>query len=460
MLINSGRNAGLLAAFLVVVASTSGVAGAVEAGVAPDAAPETFVRVNQVGYPPAGAKTAFVLATTDLAGDPFRVETVGGATVLTGTIGPNVDAWNARYGFVGKIDFSSLAASGTYVVTIEAPDVSSPAFQIAPAQELYAPLAVDARTFFQAQRDGEDVVAGELGREPAHLNDATATSYAQPTYDGFDLVGDLDPVGGPVDVEGGWSDAGDYMKFVQTTSYADALLLVAARDAPEVFGAGGPADLLDEVRHGTDWLLKMWDDESRTLHYQVGIGDGNGCGSICADHDIWRLPEVDDTFGGAAPKYRYIRERPAFRAAPAGAAVSPNLAGRLAASFGVCAQVFRSVDPTYADRCLRAGERVYALADASWRGKLLTVSPRGYYPETSWHDDLELGATELALAVVEAGRAGRRHPDSFGRRLPRGGRAGGQALPEEGSGRLAQPLRRRGARACRAAPGDRRPRRG
>ena len=45
----------------------------------------------------------------------------------------------------------------------------------------------------------------------------------------------------------------------------------------------------------------MWDDSTQTLYYQVGIGDGNGCGSICGDHDIWRLPQADDTYGGSDP---------------------------------------------------------------------------------------------------------------------------------------------------------------
>ena len=44
---------------------------------------------------------------------------------------------------------------------------------------------------------------------------------------------------------------------------------------------------------GTDFLLRMWDDQRRTLYYQVGIGEGND--TIAGDHDIWRLPQADDT---------------------------------------------------------------------------------------------------------------------------------------------------------------------
>ena len=50
--------------------------------------------------------------------------------------------------------------------------------------------------------------------------------------------------------------------------------------------------LLEEIEFGLSWFFKMWDDDSRTLYYQVGIGDGND--DIVGDHDLWRLPEEDD----------------------------------------------------------------------------------------------------------------------------------------------------------------------
>ncbi len=66
----------------------------------------------------------------------------------------------------------------------------------------------------------------------------------------------------------------------------------------------------------------MWDDETGTLYYQVGIGEGNA--ATAGDHDIWRLPQADDGFGGEDPLYRYIRHRPVFRAGPAGASREPQ----------------------------------------------------------------------------------------------------------------------------------------
>ena len=49
----------------------------------------------------------------------------------------------------------------------------------------------------------------------------------------------------------------------------------------------------------------MWNDSTSTLYYQVGIGTGNG--KTLGDHDIWRLLQADDTYGGSgwAVRLRY-----------------------------------------------------------------------------------------------------------------------------------------------------------
>ena len=112
-------------------------------------------------------------------------------------------------------------------------------------------------------------------------------------------------------------------------------------------GAGAArSNFTAEARFGVEWLLRMWDDPTRTLYYQVGIGAGNA--TTVGDHDIWRLPQADDSYGGSDPADRYIRHRPVFRAAPPGAPVSPNLAGRDAAAFALCFQVFEQTLPQLA----------------------------------------------------------------------------------------------------------------
>jgi endoglucanase len=387
------------AALVVVVAAPILVAVAPRpSGAATSTAPQ--VRVDQIGYPNTSAKTAYLMSAISCSGSVFSVRTTGGTLVYTGTAGASQGRWNTKYKFVCPLSFDAVSGTGTYTVVAGlGTTVTSPVFSIAPASSLWTTGLTNSVSFYEAEQDGASYVPSALRTAPAHLNDAAAAAYLTPAMNvsgGFH--GNLTPTGATVDASGGWWDAGDYLKFVQTTSYTVDMLGVGVRTFSGQMGAGaGSADMTAEFRFGVDWLEHMWDDSSRTLYYQVGIATGNA--STLGDHDVWRLPQADDTYGGTDPTTRYIRHRPVFEAAPPGSPISPNLAGRLAAAFGLCAQVFAASDPSYAATCLADGEHVFALADTSPTGPLLTTAPFDFYPESQWRDDLELGATELARAL-------------------------------------------------------------
>ena len=384
----------------VVLACTTVVATVPDAASATSTPAAPVIRVDQIGYPGASPKVAYVMSGSDLGGTQFSVRDASDTAVYSGVVGPSAGSWNTHYRFVSPITFSSVAGAGSYRILVSTPvAVSSPEFTIGDASTLWQPALANALSFYRNERDGPGYIPSTLRTAPAHLDDQHATTYATPKVDANgNFRGDLTPLGATTDASGGWWDAGDYLKFVETTSYAVALLGVGARSFPARMGAAASgADALPEVTFGVQWLEKMWNDSTKTLYYQVGIGGGNG--RAVSDHDIWRLPQADDTYGGSSTADRYIRNRPVFEAGPAGSPVSPNLAGRLAADFGLCAQLFASTDPTFASGCLRDGEDAYALADTSPSGKLLTTIPYGFYPETQWRDDMELGATELAAAV-------------------------------------------------------------
>ena len=379
------------------------------------AAQEAFVRVDQVGYGAQAQKRAYLMSSFDETGAPFTVLHEGGTVAFAGTVGQAAGSWSKAFPFVYPLDFDGVSATGSYTVAVGgAAPASSPPFEIAAPAALYHPALANALSFYENERDGPAYIPSPLRSAPAHLNDASAGVYSTPKAKaGGGFKGDLHSLGGTVDASGGWWDAGDYLKFVETTSYTLDVMLAGVRDFPAQMGGAAPAsrDFTGEARFGLEWLLRMFDAETGTLYYQVGIGEGNR--TTAGDHDIWRLPQADDSFGGEDPTYRYIRRRPVFRAGAPGAPVSPNLAGRDAAAFGLCFQVFHASDPAFADRCLRAGERIFDLADTSHRGKLLTVIPFGFYPEREWRDDLELGATELGLALSSGATlpAGLTHTD-------------------------------------------------
>jgi endoglucanase len=365
----------------------------------------TFVRVTQVGYPSAASKRAYLMSNRNQTGEPFSVQhSSGGTPVFSGTVGTSLGSWSAHFAHVYALDFDAVSSPGEYTVSVggHSPAVS-PAFAIGQAGSLYSAPLENALSFYENERDGPEFIASSLRTAPAHLNDEQASTYATPSVnDEGEFKGDLMSLGKTIDASGGWWDAGDYLKFVQTTSYTVALQLTGVRDFPAQMGSqAGSSNFTNEARFGIEWLLRMWDEETRTLYYQVGIGAGNA--NTLGDHDVWRLAQADDTYGGENPSSRYIRHRPVFRAGPPGSLVSPNLAGRDAASFALCYQVFSHTLPALAGRCLQAGEHIFELADTNPQGHLLTAIPFGFYPETEWRDDLELGATELADALSSPG---------------------------------------------------------
>jgi endoglucanase len=364
-----------------------------------------YVRINQLGYPAALQKQAFVMASVDEAGAPFSVVNIATNTAaLTSTVGASAGSWSNAFGFVHPIDFTALQTAGTYTIDVGGTTpATSPPFKIGTESALYKGALANALSFYQTERDGPDYIQNALRTAPAHLNDQNAMTYTTPHVNSAGhFKGDLNPIGTTIDASGGWFDAGDYLKAVETESYTTDMLLAGVRDFPSRMGSGSAtSNFTAEARFGVEWLLKMWDDKTSTLYYQVGIGDGNA--KTVSDHDIWRPPQADDTYGGTDPAYRYIRNRPVFRAAPAGSMVSPNLAGRDAAAFGMCFQVYRTTAPNLAAKCLRAGEHIFDLADTAPSGNLLTLIPFSFYPETEWRDDLELGATELATALADGG---------------------------------------------------------
>ena len=388
----------------------------------PAGAPAAAIRVDQVGYPSGAAKVAEIMTKArpsgDLPGGGLRWVLVraGSCTVAaSGLARQNLGAWSKRYGWVWAARFSQVRAPGRYRVGILGDaSAASPWFAIGSAARLYAQPLANALYFYENERDGPDFIHTALRSAPGHLNDASAMTYRTPPVDGNgNFKGSLAKyaTGVRINATGGWFDAGDYLHFVETTSYTEAVLLQGVASFPRQMGSRSGTDFTGEVKFGLDFLRRMWHERSRTLYYEVGTGEANSY--YFADHDIWRLPQADDHYRGTNPHYLYVRHPPVFRAGRPGAKLSPNLAGRLAADFALCYQVLRHSDPGYADGCLRSAETVYSLADPQWKGHLMTAIPWDFYPETSWRDDMMLGATELARALQEAG-----HPAALPAGLP------------------------------------------
>jgi endoglucanase len=431
-----------------------------------------YVRVNQVGYE-AGERLvrAYLMSTAAQSGATFQVVNPEGVTAYSGKVGALLGTWSHNRTltyYVYALDFKAPGGN-LYSISVSGPvQAVSPSFAVGAPDALYPGLLLNTLFFYETQRDGPNFVRNALRTEPGHLKDENAQVDRTPQLDQNDFIVNQPPTPplvsaglANIDASGGWWDAGDYEKYVETTSYTAALMQIGIRDFPKQMGPNAPinpppppgsisyagisgpgappsSDFTDEARFGVNWLMKMWNDESRILYYQVdntqdwdyyGEGDpgsaSGNCGGTYAtpyclitEYDIWTLPQAADHFeqpGDPRPCDPYttffICYRPVYVAGPAGSPISPNLAGRLAADFALCYQLNHNTNPSLANRCLKNAEDIFALADTSYPDPapaggsgscatcLLTISPFDGYPENVWEDDMELGATELYFAL-------------------------------------------------------------
>ncbi len=438
-------------------------------------AQSAYVRVSQVGYEAGSSPSrAYLMSTAAETGATFKVLTTGGATAYSGKVGALLGTWTNSTTLVYQVyalDFS-VPCGRSYTISVSGPAAAtSPIFAVDQPDVLYPGLLVNSLFFYQTQRDGPNYIPNALRTAAGHLKDKSATQYQTPPLDDNDYINNVPPAKPlipanlpSINAAGGWWDAGDYEKYVETVSYTTALMEIGVRDFPAQMGTAAPlnppappnaisyagtsgtgapqsSDFTAESAFGIDWLLKMWDDSIQNLAYQVdntqdwnyyGEGDPSSAAGNCGgtynspyclitEYDIWTLPQAADNYqqsGDPQPcdplTTYYICNRPVYVSNPATHAVSPNLAGRLAASFAVCYQINRTQNPTRANRCLKDAEQVFSLANTTYPDPapsvgsgscptcLLTIAPFDGYPETVWDDDMELGATELYFALSAA----------------------------------------------------------
>ena len=458
------REAGFLAAVLFFACACTAKAA------------DAWVRVNQAGYEAGQPARAYLMTKAPVTGVTFTVTNSAGKVVASGSAGALIGTWahdkTLTYD-VYPIDFS-VPAGHTYTITVAGPvTAQSPEFAVDSPDVLYPGFLLNTLFFYETERDGPNYIPNALRTAPGHLNDANATVYNTPPIDDDGYVDNVPPAAPlvpanlpKIDASGGWWDAGDYMKYVEDETYVVALMEIGVRDFPNQMGVNAPihppappvsvsyagdsgngapysSDFSGEAAFGLQWLMKMWNEKTKTLYYQVdnsedwdyyGMGDPASTAGYCGgtynspyclitEYDIWTLPQAADNYqqsGDPEPcdplTTYYICYRPVFPALPQGSPVSPNLAGRLSADFALCYQLNHATNPALARTCLKEAEDIYALASLSYPDPagfsyttqcatcLLTSTPPN--AETVWDDDMELGATELYFALAEAQQCG------------------------------------------------------
>jgi endoglucanase len=439
-------------------------------------AQHAYLRVSQVGYEAGKAPfRAYLMTPVAENGATFKLINSQGLTVYTGEIGALLGTWSHSHTVVYDVyavDFNVPAGDLYTILVSGSVAATSPSFAVDEPETLYSGLLLNTLFFYETERDGANFIRNALRTAPGHLKDENAHVYETPLLDSNDFIDNVPPKQPPlvsanlpnIDASGGWWDAGDYMKYVETASYTSALMQIGIRDFPNQMGVhapvnplvppgslsyagssgiGAPAssDFTNEAEFGISWLMKMWDDKTKTLYYQVDnsqdwdyYGEGNpssatgNCGGtyvtpycLITEYDIWTLPQAADNYQQAGDPEAcdpyttfFICYRSVYIAASEGSPISPNLAGRLSADFALCYQLNHATNRALANRCLKNAEDIYALADTSYPDPaptvgsgtcsncLLTISPFDGYPENVWEDDMELGATELYFALQTA----------------------------------------------------------
>lgn len=322
------------------------------------------VFVNQVGYLPNHLKR---VVSAEEAGEFILLAEESKEEMYKGTLRPVNDRTSERVIWQGE--FTSFTTPGRYRILV--PGVGeSYSFVIGP--DVYNnPLKLGTR-FLYLQRCGIE------------LNDLETTGHYHPychLKDGFLARADqFYKANEKIFSVGGWHDAGDYGKYVSTTTVTAAQMLTAYELWPEKFYDGqfdipesgnGIPDLLDEARIGLEWLFTMQRPDGAVYHKL----SGSRWPSIATTPDFDRQP-------------RYIY------------GISTADTGKFVATMAIAARIYEEVDPAFARKALVAAEKSWEFLcenpDFIWDHSGFDDEGSGAYDSATDRPDRLWGAFELA----------------------------------------------------------------
>ncbi len=350
----------------------------------PDTGPR--VRVNQVGYLPAGPKNA-TLVTDATEKLPWQLKDGRGRVVRTGwTVPRGVDASSGQN--VHSVDFGSYRGRGAGF-TLTADGETSHPFEI--DATAYERLRLDSAKYYYTQRSGveirEDLRPG-YGRPAGHVgvapNQGDGAVPCRPGECDYTL-----------DVTGGWYDAGDHGKYVVNGGISTWELLSTYERAEHA--RTGPAAQAGRPDAGHPRERQQGPRPPRRGPLGGGVpaedaGARRRAAGGMAHHKIhdeqWTglplLPSDD-------PQKRELH--------PPTTAATLNLAATAAQA----ARLYRPYDKAFADRALAAARTAWAAALAH-PDRLADPDDGiggGAYPDTTVSDEFYWAAAELYLTTGE-----------------------------------------------------------
>ncbi|MDR2585773.1 MAG: glycoside hydrolase family 9 protein [Prevotellaceae bacterium] len=346
----------------------------------------SWVRVNQLGYLPEDIKVAVLVSTEQVAPDFTLCDAITGNPVYKGQGKiANATYWGMESAY--RLDFSSVGIEGSYYV--EAAGVRSPQFMI--ATNVYEGSADFLLHYMRQQRCGYNPYLDTL----CHQDDGYIVDHPTRT-------------GEKIDVRGGWHDATDYLQYLPTSANATYQMMFAYNQAKDksIFkdeydtngrpGSNGIPDILDEIRWGLEWILKM-NPAPKEMYNQIADD---------RDHAGFRLPNRDKVDygwgpGTGRPVYFVTGERQGLPRPDGGAFLNrttgvASTAGKFASAFALGAEIFKDIDPAFSQRMQEKVEDAYFFGtERPGNTQTACLKEPYFYEEDNYVDDLELAAATL-----------------------------------------------------------------
>ncbi|HPF50334.1 MAG TPA: glycoside hydrolase family 9 protein [Draconibacterium sp.] len=337
-----------------------------------------FIRINQLGYLPKSIKVAVFLSDQKLDILAFKVVNSASSEVVFEGKPQLSDAtgWGMQTAY--RLNFSQVELPGTYF--IELGEEKSPAFRI--DYDVFDGTADFVLNYIRQQRCGFN----------PYLNDSCHT------HDGV-IVDHPTKTGEKIDVTGGWHDASDYLQYSTTSINSVFQMMFAYQSFKGIFtdkfdkngkaGSNEVPDILDEIRWGLDWMLKM-NPAPGEMYNQIADD---------RDHVGFRLPNKDEAdygFGEYRPVYLVTGNPQGLAQYKNESTGVSSIAGKFASAFALGSELFKEIDLEQAEllkqKALKAWD--FALSDIGFCQTACNVSPY-FYEERNYVDDLELAAASL-----------------------------------------------------------------
>lgn len=326
---------------------------------------------NQLGWPPTAFKTVVLSGTSASASGAWSLtRSADKAPVVTGTL-PAAKLWAPMGTEPAKlIRLPDSLATGAYLLEI----AGLPSVALRVDSAAWTPVSKGLLKGFYYTRAGialEAKYAGPWARPAAFV-----TGYASyhPST-GRTTGGRNSPKG--------WFDAGDFNKYVVSSSMAEWNLLTLAENHPNFtkdlrWGipeeGGNASELLAEARWNLEWMLSMQDDDGGVFHKWTQKQFGG-----------YEMPDQDRS-------ERFLVGK------------SANASYDFAAVMAMASRVWKTVDPRFSDTTLAAAKRAWAWANAH-QSAIYRANPSdvatGQYEDSTCQDERLWASVELAVTTKD-----------------------------------------------------------